>query len=174
MAGTRTAPDVTGTATAKSLTVHWIDNSGDIKADSYLIEAAATNAEIEAYLDALQAASNASLSYVEVHSLFGTDALADNGNAVVAAEKSTDLFDNLVVTLKHTNPEYNTKRIYIPAPLGAMFINDGATYYSDEIDGTSTELGTVLSAALAMFGTGWAVLWSRYVKHAEQNKRTRI
>jgi len=77
MAGVRTAPDVTTAATFRQLHVRWIDNSGDITSEAYLVPAAATTAQIEAMLDALQACSNASLFEASISQHWGGDALAD-------------------------------------------------------------------------------------------------
>lgn len=185
MAGTRTAPDVTGTATSKHLSVHFIDVSGDVWSESHLVPIAATNAQIEAYLDALQAGSGASIYKVGVETMFGTDALADSGNATDIDVKSSSVFDKLGVTLKHTtDPEKKNKIVTIPAPIAPLFVrnpDDGSApgtvpyeFVSDTISGSSPELAAILAAALAMFGAGWAIAWARYVEKVEVNERTRI
>lgn len=185
MAGTRTAPDVTGAATSKHLGVHFIDVSGDVWSESHIIPIAATNAQIEAYLDALQAASGASIYKVEVSNMFGTDALADSSNATDIDVKSSSVFDKLGVTLKHnTDPEKKNKIVTIPAPIAPVFIrqpDDGTApatvpydFVSDSVDGGSAELAAVLVAALTMFGAGWSIAWARYVEKVEMNAKVRI
>lgn len=172
MAGTRTAPDVTGTATSVHLSVHFIDDSGDVWSESHIIPAAATAAQREAYLDALQTASGASIYKVGVESMFGTDALADSGNAEADADllKSRSVFDALNVTIKHnTDPEKKNKVVRIPAPTAALFLGD-----TDTIDGGSTDLAAVMSAALTMFGAGWSIAWARFSEKTEMNPKTRI
>jgi len=172
MAGTRTAPDVTGTATGKNVSVHWIDNSSDIWSESYSVPAAATNAQIESFLDGLQAASNASIYKVDVSNVFGADANADANNAIGIDPKSASVFDKFGFTMKHTtNPELKDKRISVPAPIGDLFVNDG-TVYSDSPDPASAEIAALGTAALALFPS-YAVVWFRYVEKKEINEKVR-
>lgn len=178
-AGTRTAPDVTTTATSKHIGVHFIDISGDTWSESHIIPAAATNAQIEAYLDALQAATGASIYKVEVSQMFGTDALADSTNASNDDLKSASVFDKVGVTLKHTtDPEKKNKIVTIPAPIAEIMSRNPDTppydFVSDVIDGSSAELAAVMGTALTMFGAGWAIAWARYVEKVEVNERVRI
>ena len=175
MAGTRTAPDVTGAATSKHLSVHFIDDSGDIWSESHIIAGAATQAQIEAYLDALQADSGASIYKVGVESFWGTDALADADNAESNGDllKSRSVFDTLNVTLKHTtDPEKKDKIVRIPAPIAQNFVDTG-TFLSDEIAADEAELVAVLTAALVLFPS-YAVAWARYSEKTELNQKTRI
>jgi hypothetical protein len=184
MAGTRTAPDVTGTATSMHLSVHFIDDSNDMWSESHIIPAASTAAQREAYLDGLQALSGASIYKVGVESMFGTDALADSGNADanVGFLKSRSVFDALNVTLKHnTDPEKKNKVVRVPAPIASAFINNFVetdplppTFVSDTINGSSTELATLMAAALTMFGAGWSIAWARFSEKTELNPKTRI
>lgn len=178
MAGTRTAPSLTGAATALHLSVHYIDVSGDVWSESYILPVASTAAQREAFVAALQAGSNASIYRVDVTTDFGTDALADTTNSVDGS-KSSSVFDKLGITLKHTtDPEKKNKIVSVPAPIAEIFTRNPATapydYVSDVIDGTSTELADIMAAALAMFGAGWAIAWARYVEKVEVNERTRI
>lgn len=174
MAGTRTAPDVTGTPTGLHLSVSFIDNSGDTWSESHIIPATSTGAQREAYLDALQAATSASIYKVKMVTDFGTDALADSDNADPVGAKSTSVFDGLNITVKHsTDLEKKDKILRIPAPLTALFVNDG-DYVSDVLDGASEELAAVMGAFLTMLGAGWAIAWGRYTERQETNEKTRI
>lgn len=176
MAGTRTAPDVTGVATILELSVHFIDISGDTWSEAHFIPVASTAAQREAYIDALQAASGASIYKVRVVTDFGTDALADSGNADETPDnyKSDSVFDSLNVTIKHnTDPEKKNKIVRVPAPMKSLFTSQ-AGYTSDVIDGESAELAALLVAALAMFGAGWSIAWARYSEKSELNEKVRI
>ena len=176
MAGNRVAPDVTTTPTSLHLSVHFIDDSGDTWSESHIVAAASTSAQREAYLDALQAGSGASIYMVETTTAHGTDALADANNADAAPEglKSRSVFDALNVTLKHTtDPEKKNKVVRIPAPIADMFVADGTTV-TDTINGASTELAAIMAAALTMFGAGWAIAWARFSEKTELNPKTRI
>lgn len=176
MAGTRVAPDVTGAATAIRMSVHFIDDSGDLWSESHLLPAASTPIEREAYLDTLQLASAASIYKVEVADLFGTDALADPTNAEADGDlvKSRSVFDSVTITLKHTtDPEKKNKIARVPAPMANLMLEDGE-FISDQIDINSTELVNHLGTTLAMFGAGWAIAWARYGEKKEINEKTRI
>lgn len=176
MAGTRTAPDLTGTATAIQLSVHFIDDSGDVWSEAHFLPVASTAAQREAYIDTLQLASAASIYKVDVSSVFGTDGLADPSNAEADGDlvKSRSVFDAVLVTLKHTtDPEKKNKVVRIPSPMASLFQVDGE-FISDQIDVNSTELVNHLGTTLTMFGAGWAVAWARYSERAEMNEKTRI
>lgn len=176
MAGTRTAPALTGAATILELSVHFIDISGDTWSESHFIPVASTAAQREAYVDALQDASVASIYKVSVNTDFGTDALSDSGNADLVSDnaKSSSVFDSLNVTIKHnTDPEKKNKIVRIPAPLVTLFTTQSG-YVSDVINGESAELAAVMAAALTMFGAGWSIAWARYSEKTELNEKTRI
>jgi len=176
MAGTRTAPDLTGTATALQLTLHFIDDSGDIWSEAHLIPIASTPAQREAYVDTMQLSSGASIYKIDVESQFGTDGLADPTNAEPDADllKSRSVFDGVNITLKHTtDPEKKNKVVRVPAPIATIMQVDGE-YVSDQIDVNSVELVNLMAATVAMFGAGWAVAWARYTERKEINQKTRI
>lgn len=154
-----------------------MDDSGDVWSESHIIASAATPAQIEAYIDALQADSGASIYMVGVQDVWGTEALADPENAEGNTDllKSPSVFDSLNVTLKHnTDPEKKNKIVRIPAPLKSNFIVSG-DYTSDTINGASVELAAVMAAALTLFGAAnWSIAWARYSEKTELNERTRI
>lgn len=170
MPGTRTSSDVTAAAIAKRVSASWVDASGDGWSESYLVPVAATNAQIEALLDALQAASNSSLYGTEIASIY--DGEKDPQNALIEQDKSVSVFDRLAQTYKNSNPMFANKRVSIPAPIQGLFVSDGATTTLDDIDPTSAELVAVVTAALAMFGAGWSAAWARYTEHVETNNKT--
>jgi hypothetical protein len=170
MAGTRTAPDVTAAATAKQLVFKWIDISGDKISESWYIPVAATQAQIEAFADAKQAASQASLYSIEVQNIFGSVEDASNAEE---GEKSASVFDVLSITLKNNNPEIASKRVQIQAPEGEMFVG-AVGEKKDDIDPTNAVLIAVMTTGLAMFGAGWSVVWGRYVEHKEINEKVNI
>ena len=174
MAGTRTAPVLTGTATAKRLSVHYIDDSGDTWSEAHIVPITSTAAQRESFVDALQDASSASIYMVEVSDDFGSDGLADAGNADGTGAKSASLFDRLAVTIKHTtDPEKKNKIVNIPAPLLVNFVTS-VDDVSDNVDVESAEFIAVLTSALSLFGAGWAIAWVRYVEHVEVNQKKRL
>lgn len=61
MPGTMTAPVFTASATSRMATLHLIDASGDLYTDSLFVPVAATSAQLTAWQNDYQAASNASI-----------------------------------------------------------------------------------------------------------------
>lgn len=170
MPGTRTAPAATATATSKQVVFKWIDVSGDTKSESWFVPVAATAAQIEAFAAAKQAAENASLYAIEVQEMHAS---VGDASSALAGEKSDSVFDSANITLKNVNPELGTKRIEIQAPIGEIMVGPTGEK-KDTIDPTSTELTAVLTTGLALFGTGWSVVWGKYVEHKEVNEKVPI
>lgn len=166
MPGTRTAPDVTTAITDKIVSFHWIDTSSGLRADSLHVPVGATQAQIEAYADALQADSNASLYKIGVESVWAGD--MDSGNAINGT-KSSQVQDQLFFTAKHTSPLQIAQRGYVPAPIGANFLGD-----TDSLDPASTEAAAVMTAFLALIGAGYSIVWARYTQRTEINEKTPI
>lgn len=61
MPGTMSAPLFTAAATSRLITLHLIDASGDLYTDSLTVPVAATDAQLAAWQNTYQAASNASI-----------------------------------------------------------------------------------------------------------------
>lgn len=166
MAGTRTAPTVNGAGTHKLVSVRYIDASGDKRADEFLIPAAATDAQIEALVVALQAGSNASIHEVRVTALY--KGVADKNNATNVA-RSPSIKDYMYFTAFSSNPDNKSKRALIPAPLELLFVSG-----SDTLDPTSAEIIAVLSAWTTLLGAGWDVAWGSYTETVETNEKVPI
>jgi hypothetical protein len=184
VAGTRTAPDVIGTPTALLLSLHFIDNSDDIWSESHSIPVGTTAAAQEAYIDAVQAGSTASIYKVGRSFEFGTDALADSSNAAPSDgfAKSQSVFDSLNITMKHTTiPDMKNKIVRVPAPLAQMFVNDFVdtdplppNVVSDNPSNVDPVLVAILAAAVTLFGGTYSVAWARYSEKSELNEKTRL
>ena len=175
---TRTAPDVTGAATTRLFSVHFIDVSGDIWSEAIMIPSDATTAEMEAVVDALQAATNASVYEVNLMSTWGGRQVSEETNADNLS-KSASVFDRVSITAKHTtDPEKKDKVISIPAPIYELFVNnfvdtdpEEPTFVSDSLLPTSTEFAAVGTAFLAMLGANWNLVWARYHDRGDVNER---
>lgn len=163
MPGTRTAPDVTGTATRVYLSWSWIDNSGDVRSDGIYAPDDVTAAEFEAILDAIQAQSNASIFKASMANEFVGDALP--GNAL-NAPRSPSVFDNIVLHFKN-DATLASQRIFIVAPIEAAF-NPSNTDVVDVADMSATV--TAVEAAL----TGYDVKSARYTERREINTKVRL
>jgi len=163
-AGTRTAPDATTTATAKLVSFHFIDETGDTITASVYALVAATAAQIEAMADAMQAATQASLYKITVSSVWGAN--PDKDDASVGNNDS--VYDNVVTLLKSPTPR-SAFDWYIPAPVQELL-----TPGSDNIDPASTELAAVYTALLALVPAGYGVIQARFSEHKETNKAVKI
>lgn len=150
--GTRTAPTVGGTPSFTHLSFSMIDSDGKERTDSYNVpNAAATNANIEAYAAALQGVSGASLYNVTVGASYNGD--ADSGNA--EAQEKDSIADNLVVSTKVPAVPNSTLAGYVPAPDPDIFVAG-----TDTIDPTNAELATYMTALLAVLGTAGRIVQS--------------
>jgi len=159
MPGTRTAPDVTGTATYKTAAMQWIDWTGQRRSDNYQFPVATTNAQIEAVGDALQALSNASLWRIEVASVFAGD--MDSGAAAEEVYESVE--SNVVILLKKTD---NTAiDFFIPSVIEGLFVEN-----TDDIDQTNADLATLEAALEAAMGAGYTVRGNRFSKRSKRGK----
>jgi len=163
-AGTRTAPDATGTATGRRVALRWIDETGDLTTTSLDVPVAATAAQVEALADAMQAASQASLYAIENDAIFNS--VPDKDNAEIGARDS--VFDNVVTLIKSAAPRSGLDW-YIPAPDSTLMVLG-----SDQIDPASTELGAVYTAVLALLPAGYGIVQARYSEHKETNKAVKI
>lgn len=152
MPGTRTAPTVNGTPTFKQVSLTFYDYTGDQRTDSYLVDADATDAEVEAIAAAAQALSNGTLWRVRVGDVYNS--VGDSSNALEQVWE--DAKTNVVILLKDSMQ--NGQDWYVPAPINAMFIEG-----TEEIDPANAALGTFLTAILAV-RTGFSVVSGRFTQ----------
>jgi len=158
----RTAPTVSDPpAGDKSVTAKMIDRSGDLRSVSFPVSDAATSAQIEAFIVALAAATNANIYSVKVVQELAVAAVA--GSALAAEENS--VHDNIVLHAK--DALNNSFRMFIPAPVRGLFNAD-----TDNPDPLDNELIAVKDA--------WEVLNNattisyRYTERREKNESVRI
>lgn len=140
MAGIRTAPAVSGTPNWKVVSVTLYDYTGEQRTDSYYFDADSTDAEIEAFVDALQDVSNATIWKVGVTFLYNS--VGDSSNAIEAVWEDND---TNVVLLAKSPTVVKGDDFYIPAPIHAMFVEG-----TNEVDPTNTELAAFLASILPM------------------------
>jgi len=125
---TRTASTVDGTGEFREVSLRWIDAVGDIRSDATIIDAGATDVQIEAVAAAMQAASNASLYAIRVTDVY--EGAKSKGNADSAVRES--LQDNIVFHAKDSGRV--DRRSFVPAPLAAVFVADTETPDEGELD----------------------------------------
>lgn len=160
---TRTAPTVNGTPGFLELSVGVIDHTGDTRTDTYVIPAGTTNADIEAFIAAQQAISNASIHSVKVSSSYYSPADSSNADEVVWENART----NLVFLFKNNMKQ--SFNYFIPAPVNTIFIEN-----TTEIDPTSIPLIDYLSAADSVAGSGWEIVSARLTHRKQMNKAVKI
>jgi len=139
MAGTRTAPTIDGSPTYLTVSITVYDWTGDQRTDSYQIDADSSDAEIEAFVAAMVATSNATVWRVTIGQVYNGD--GDKNDAV--EEVWENVKDNVVLLAKKT--DNSAQDFFIPSPINAMFLEN-----SEEIDPSSAVLVTLLASVLPM------------------------
>jgi len=163
MPGTRTAGTVDGTGSFKELSVRWIDSVGDIRSDATIIDAAASDAEIEAVAAALVPTSNASLYAIRVTEVY--EGAKSKANALSAVRES--LQDNIVFHAKDAGRV--DRRAFFPAPVAGVFVADTET--PDEGD-------ALIITLMAAWETVWAGTFAgvslRFTERREINEKVTL
>ena len=163
MAGTPTAPAVTGTATETDATIHLIDASGDLWSENLQLPAAATQAQINVIALAYQAASNASMYKITVNRSWEGD--ADPDNAVAAYRAQVESGINLLYKNLTTLVTYG-QRVVAPVPATLQGNQDIPLL-------SSTELSDLILATIAA-KAGFSLVSAQYTGRRERKNNPRI
>jgi len=155
----RTAPTIDGTPTMRRVSFTLVDRSNDQRSVSVYIETAATNAQIEAAVVAIGAATNGNLWKVEITELYSSIRLP---SGAIAAEENS-VFDNIVILYKEASTP-NATDFFLPAPKRVNFVGD-----SDNPDNTSVEYIAVRDAINALLVGTTAAISARYSERTEKN-----
>lgn len=158
MPGTRSAPTVDGTPTYKSVSASLYDADEGDTTVTFRIDAASTDAEIEAYIVALQAGSNASVYDVRVEDVYQGIGLASNALA--------DDYVSVKDAVRFSNKELSTGayiRAYLPAPLGDMVFNKQVVI-------SNTAYQNWRDAVIVILPTGFAALNAGFVQNVQRDK----
>jgi len=158
---TRTAPEVNGTPTFIRVGMSFIDATGDKTSVSTVIDSAATDAEIEALVAAMQTPSNASIYEVRVESIYTSIASSANADEDSVHES---IYANTVFLAKNGSQSEN---LFLPAPEDDTFV-DGNT---DTPAWDNAQLSAIRSAWVTLLGAGWGVASMRFTERKEINKR---
>ena len=162
MPGTRTAPTVDGSPTFKQLSLTFYDYTGDQRTDSYLIDAAATNAQIEAICAAIVPLSNGSLWRIKVGEVYNS--IGDSSNAIEEVRENAK--DNVVFLMKDLSQ--NGMDWFIPAPTNDMF-----TEGTESINPTYGATATFLTAILAV-KAGFDIVSGRFTHRRQIGTKVNI
>lgn len=139
MPGTPSFAALTGDPTATSLSLHLIDASGDLYTENVSISDAEPAAELQAFVAAYQAASNASVWNVTRIAEYRGD--PDPNNAVAAFRGGVQ---NGINTL-YRNPDQFTRAMRLVAPIAAVMQGN-----QDIPLITATEMANLITAYLAI------------------------
>lgn len=143
MPGTRTAPTIDGAPNRVKVSVTFISAvENTARSESYLFDANATNAEIEAFLVELQKITTASIFRVEKSDVY--QSVASKANA---SDDGLQSLDDKVVIRGRNSATNNLRYFNIPAPVSTMFLPD-----SELIDTQNTAL-TESNEAFGLFQT---------------------
>jgi hypothetical protein len=165
------APTVDSAApTQVQLSVRMIDVSGDLRTVSVKGAIAdMTDANINTFVTAIAAATNASVYEVQVTQLFSS--LASPGNALDAS-KSSSVYDNVV--LQNKNALGDSINGFIPAPISNLFETDIDGNVTDNVDAAATEYTDVATALEALLPAGFSNTGVRYSERREVNSQQRL
>lgn len=163
MAGTRTAPAVSGASTQNTATLHCIDASGDLFTDSITSAAALSDINIEAWVAAYQAATQASVYKVTYATEWVGDAAPANAEALYrgSVKDGVNLLYKNYTTLKATTPR-------LVAPIAAVMSGN----LDVPIIATGL-LADLITAELALL-TGFVHESAQYTERRERSNNQRV
>lgn len=164
MAGTRTAPTVDGSPTYNTLTIYFIDTTGDLSSESFRFDSGASAATIEALIVAWQDMTQSSIYRVDVTDVYRGAQDKSNASALARAQASQGINNVFRNTTTFVADTYR-----IVAPVDALFIPQ-----TDTIDGSVALWTTWAAALLAVIPP--TVDWESagYTERKSTNKKTRI
>lgn len=160
---TRTAPTVDGTITQCLTSISVVDASGDVNSVTIKTATKPTDAEIEAWVDAYQAATQASVFKVTIQSVY--EGVQDSDNADTNQRNSVKDGINMlykdVVNLRSQSP-----RLFAPVP-AVMQGNQDIPLI------TGTPLETLLTAQATLYA-GYDLQSVQYTERRERRNNARI
>lgn len=151
----RTVPTINGTPTFRKLSITMYDYTGDQRTESYMIDSDASDAEIEAIVDALQTITNGTIWRVEVGDVYNSVGDSSNADEVVWENIKTNVV-LLAKTATNVSQDW-----YVPAPNNDLFIEG-----TEEIDPTNTDLAAYMTAILAV-RTGYSFVSGRFTHRSK-------
>lgn len=162
---TRTAPTVGAlTATSHLSTIHLIDASGDLWAEAITTLDVPVLADVETWVAAYQAATQASVWKVTAQSIFEGDRDADNadvGQRNSIKDGVNTLYKN-VATLDTQTPR-------LIAPIAAVMQGN-----QDIPLLTAAQFSALIAATLTLLGAGYALRSAQFTERKERTNNPRI
>lgn len=164
MPGTGTAPDVSvATPNETTATLHLVDASGDLFTDTVTMPSAITLANIEAWKDSYQAASNASVYKVTEERAWVGDLDPDNAVAAfrASAKEGVNLLFKNLTTLRTITPR-------LVAPIASVMQGN-----QDIPLLTATEFAALIADYQAIL-TGFTLNSAQFTGRRERTNNPRI
>ena len=144
--------------------VRWIDADGQLTSDDFVTKPVFTNAEMDAFLDGVGGASNASAYQIVRTSTWG--ALPSAANALNAAHVSVK--DQIIMLFKSL-ADQQTQVIYMPAPDQGNF--DAGT---DTPNPTLPNLSGAINGAIGVLPGNYGLVSVRFTQERKINARVRV
>lgn len=167
----RTAPTVDRTGmTKRTLTMRYIDVSGDKRADSFVIAQTATDLAIEAFIAAWSALSNANMYEIQITDLFKAQASA---SLAATGTKSDSVYDNVVFN-RNSIAADKSESLFVPAPVASLFeLTPGGdpTDTPDLNNPVLTQIDTLLNAIQPF---NYDPVSYRYTERSEVNEKVNV
>lgn len=163
MAGTPTAPVVTGTASGSSVTIHLIDASGDTYSENIPIAVTAAAADVAGLVETYQAATNASVWKVTRESVW--EGVQDPDNAVAAFRGS--IKDGINFLFRNTTT-FLARSFRLIAPVAATMQGN-----QDIPLLTSAELTAMITDYLTL-SSGYDLESAQFTERKERQNNPRI
>jgi len=158
-----TAPLVTGTVTRLQISLRLVDRSGDLRAVSInTTNVSLTDAQIQAYVNALGALTQAAVYGVSIERLYLTN--PDRDAAVRGPHDS--VYDNIVTLVKNLSQINGAVSAFIPAPISGLLVDDTDT---PNVGLPAYEIYT--DALEVVMGAGWSDESTRFTERREKNER---
>lgn len=164
MAGTSTLPPFSGASQSRLLTLFGIDFSGDIWACGIYIDNAATDAQVQAIIDAYQATTKMSLFKVTDRFVYEGASATSNAEA---GDRASGAEGVNVLYRDPTLAPPNTMTVRVNAPDELLF--SGST---DTVDGTSAVL-LALNTAVAAARSGFTADSAQFTTRRESKNNPR-
>lgn len=154
----RTAPTVDGSGNYREVALRWIDANNQKRADTYRVAQDATDAEIEAIVVAMAAASNANIYQVKVSMVYNSPAQPSDADDL----SRESVQDNITILFKDSAG--NARDWFLPAPLDAVFVAD-----TSNPDSASAELDALSAAIDAAIETAFVAISYRFSERRKKN-----
>ena len=162
--GTRTAPTYTAIPPFRRIAISVVDSSGDRFTESFLITPLATDAEVEDFVSAYQAASQASVFRIENVGLFVGDEDPDNADT----DQRNSVKDGINMLYRNSaDLSTFTPRVVAPQPATMQGNQD-----IPQLIGTP--LATLATATLALHAASVSLQSMQFTERRERSNNPRI